>query len=181
MLLLASVVGRFPISGGLFGGYGSPPLPLTIVRPEGGIEAVMQVLATGAPLPNDAASMVSEQPIKASYEVRDPMKYAEPVPQGEIWIGRVGGGGGYGDPLERDPEAVAADLRQGLISDSVVRDVYAVVLDGADVDTAATEDCRRRARQARLERGVPYDEFVASWRRDAPPAGVEYFGSWEWS
>jgi N-methylhydantoinase B/oxoprolinase/acetone carboxylase alpha subunit len=132
-------------------------------------------------LPNDAATMVAEQPIKGDYEVREPAKYAEPVPQGEIWIGRLGGGAGYGDPLEREPEAVAADLRQGLISDSVVRDVYAVVLAGDDVDEDATADARTRARQARLDRGRPYDQFVASWRRDAPPDGIEFLGNWEWS
>ena len=62
-----------------------------------------------------------------------------------------------------------------------LRDVYAVVLDGEDVDPQATDEARKQARQARLERGLPYDEFVASWRRDAPPEGIEYHGSWEWS
>ncbi len=31
------------------------------------------------------------------------------------------------------------------------------------------------------ERGRPYDEFVAGWRRDEPPEGVPYLGSWEWA
>jgi acetone carboxylase, alpha subunit len=182
MLLMVSPASRFPMNSGLFGGYASPCLPLTIVRPEGGIEAVRSALADSATtLPTDAAAIVSEQPIKGTYEVREPMKYAEPVPQGEIWIGRLGGGGGYGDPLERDPDAVAADHRQGLISDPVLSQVYAVVLDGDVVDRAATDEARTAARQARLERGRPYHEFVASWRRDAPPEGIEFFGTWEWS
>ena len=182
MLLMVSPCSRFPMNSGLFGGYASPCLPLTIVRPEGGIEAVRSALADSATtLPRDAGAIVSEQPIKGTYEVREPMKYAEPVPQGEIWIGRLGGGGGYGDPLERDPDAVAADHRQGLISDPVLSQVYAVVLDGDVVDRAATDEARQAARQARLERGRPYHEFVASWRRDAPPEGIEFFGTWEWS
>jgi acetone carboxylase, alpha subunit len=167
---------------GTFGGYGAPCLPLTRVKPEGGIEAMKELLATNAAsLPQDAASLVAEKPIAGSYEVSDPMRYAEPVAQGDVWIGRLGGGGGYGDPLEREPEDVARDRRQGLITDAVVRDVYAVVLDDEDVDEPATEEARKQARQARLERGLPYDEFVASWRRDAPPEGIEYHGSWEWS
>jgi len=182
LLLLAAAIGRFPISMGTFGGYGAPCLPLTRMKPEGGIEAMKELLATNAAsLPQDAASLVAEKPIAASYEVSDPMRYAEPVAQGDVWIGRLGGGGGYGDPLEREPEDVARDRRQGLITDAVLRDVYAVVLDGEDVDEPATEDARKQARQARLERGLPYDEFVASWRRDAPPEGIEYHGSWEWS
>jgi N-methylhydantoinase B/oxoprolinase/acetone carboxylase alpha subunit len=182
LLLLAAAIGRFPISMGTFGGYGAPCLPLTRVKPEGGIEAMKELLATNAAsLPQDAASLVAEKPIAGSYEVSDPMRYAEPVAQGDVWIGRLGGGGGYGDPLEREPEDVARDRRQGLITDAVLRDVYAVVLDGEDVDEPATEEARKQARQARLERGLPYDEFVASWRRDAPPEGIEYHGSWEWS
>jgi len=36
------------------------------------------------------------------------------------------GGGGYGDPGERDPEAVKRDLREGKISAAIARDVYGV-------------------------------------------------------
>jgi N-methylhydantoinase B len=38
------------------------------------------------------------------------------------------GGGGYGDPLERDPERVARDVEGGLVSVERARDVYGVVL-----------------------------------------------------
>jgi N-methylhydantoinase B len=38
------------------------------------------------------------------------------------------GGGGYGPPLERDPALVVEDVREGLYSDIVARDVYGVVL-----------------------------------------------------
>lgn len=182
MLLMVATAGRFPINAGLFGGYGTPCVPLTIVRPEGGIETVKQSLADlHSTLSSDAASLTQQQPIRGTYEVREPMKYAEPVPQGEIWIGRLGGGGGYGDPIEREPAAVAADVRQGLISTSVVRDVYSVVLDDGEVDEDATDKARRQARQARLDRGVPYDEFIASWRTETPPEGIEFHGDWNWS
>ena len=33
-----------------------------------------------------------------------------PLKQGEIFQVRPGGGGGYGDPLERDPEMVRQDV-----------------------------------------------------------------------
>jgi N-methylhydantoinase B len=56
------------------------------------------------------------------------------------------GGGGFGDPLTRDVEAVERDLRLGYISQRTAEDVYGVVLadahggDGAPrVDRAATE------------------------------------------
>jgi N-methylhydantoinase B len=42
---------------------------------------------------------------------------------------RSGGGGGWGDPLERDPEAVAADVRNGFVTVEAARDTYGVVVD----------------------------------------------------
>jgi N-methylhydantoinase B len=57
-----------------------------------------------------------------------------------------GGGGGFGDPMERDPELVAEDVREGYVSLSVAHNVYGVVLtaDG-DVDVFATQ-IRRKAK-----------------------------------
>ena len=39
-----------------------------------------------------------------------------------------GGGGGFGDPMERDPELVAEDVREGYVSPTVAHNVYGVVL-----------------------------------------------------
>lgn len=56
-------------------------------------------------------------------------------------------GGGYGDPLERDPEEVLKDVRDDYISVAVARDCYGVVTtdDGLAVDEEATV----RERQSR--------------------------------
>jgi N-methylhydantoinase B/oxoprolinase/acetone carboxylase alpha subunit len=51
-------------------------------------------------------------------------------------------GGGYGDPLERDPELVLLDVHEGLITAEVARDVYGVVLADGSVDEAATHALR---------------------------------------
>jgi len=40
-------------------------------------------------------------------------------------------GGGYGDPLERDPEAVANDVRNGYVTVDEARDQYGVEVDPA--------------------------------------------------
>jgi len=34
------------------------------------------------------------------------------------------GGGGYGDPLERDPALVERDVREGYVSEEAAREVY---------------------------------------------------------
>jgi len=55
----------------------------------------------------------------------------------------VAGGGGWGDPLARDPAMVAEDLRKGLISRQGALADYGVVIDEAgDPDLAATADKR---------------------------------------
>jgi N-methylhydantoinase B len=54
------------------------------------------------------------------------------------------GGGGYGDPLQRDPQAVAADVVNGYVSIEKAREDYGVVIDPATlrVDAARTEKLR---------------------------------------
>src|SRR5262245_32184887 len=71
--------------------------------------------------------------------------------EGDIVIVRSAGGGGYGDPLDRDPGRVAADLNEGYISPAAAHDIYGVVLNEAQAtDAAATETLRQRLRRARL-------------------------------
>ncbi len=60
------------------------------------------------------------------------------------------GGGGYGDPLGRDPIRVAADVRNELIGRETARDVYGVVFtgDGLEIDEPATRERRAELRNA---------------------------------
>jgi N-methylhydantoinase B len=74
------------------------------------------------------------------------------VEAGDRLIFRTAGAGGWGDPLERDPELVARDVRRDLVSERAARDEYGVVLSGGAVDLAATERARERLRS---ERGAP--------------------------
>ncbi|HZU06713.1 MAG TPA: hydantoinase B/oxoprolinase family protein [Chloroflexota bacterium] len=64
------------------------------------------------------------------------------------------GGGGYGDPLLRDPALVAQDVRHGLVSRHVAETLYGVCLsETGAVDVAATEAQRARLRAQRLAEG----------------------------
>lgn len=62
---------------------------------------------------------------------------------------KLPGGGGYGDPLERDPERVARDVQRGHVSVQGARADYGVVLDGQtlELDPARTE--RERTERSR--------------------------------
>jgi len=89
------------------------------------------------------------------------MEVAQCMTGGELGHGDVlylhcQGGGGYGDPLRRDPETVAIDLRAGKIRTGTAELVYGVVVghDG-EVDLSATEALRITIRDERREQSVP--------------------------
>jgi N-methylhydantoinase B len=66
-----------------------------------------------------------------------------PVPVGAQAIVRTGGGGGWGDPLDRDPQIVRRDVSEELVSAEAARRDYGVVLTPAgQVDTTATKETR---------------------------------------
>ena len=69
---------------------------------------------------------------------------AIPLEEGDQVIVTAGGGGGYGDPLTRDPEAVRRDVLEGYVSLEHARVDYGVVLkeDTFEVDEAATRALR---------------------------------------
>ena len=76
-------------------------------------------------------------------------------------IMRSAGGGGYGDPLTRDPMSVCRDVAEGLVSRTRAADVYGVVLDDdGNVDSAASEAARTTLAAARYRARVVADEAL---------------------
>lgn len=80
-------------------------------------------------------------------EVQDlPNIEFEDVQPGEKIVGYIAGGGGYGSPVERDPEKVRQDVKDGLVSKEKAENVYGVVFENRNgdivVDEAATEQQR---------------------------------------
>ena len=63
---------------------------------------------------------------------------------GEVFSVQMGGGGGYGPPVERDEDRVRQDVVAGKVSPQRARDVYGVVIDPASgtVDAAAARAAR---------------------------------------
>lgn len=82
------------------------------------------------------------------------------------------GGGGYGDPLTRLPDDVGADVRALLVSPEAARQIYGVVVKGAEVDPARTADERERRRAERLERATPASESDLRWSTIEHPDGA---------
>jgi N-methylhydantoinase B len=83
-----------------------------------------------------------------------PSKFLETLKQGDVFRHVLAGAGGWGDPLARDPQRVAADVRNGKLSEAYVRREYGVIIDPrtGGPEAQATERLRQRMRQER--RGV---------------------------
>ncbi|SCW90541.1 N-methylhydantoinase B [Sphingobium faniae] len=80
-----------------------------------------------------------------------PMAAVRLLPQDVLTV-QVCAGGGFGDPLEREPEQVARDVADHSVSPAAAKDIYGVVLHDGAVDMAATDDHRRDIRAKRLAR-----------------------------
>jgi N-methylhydantoinase B len=115
-------------------------------------------LARQAPLPARLEEISGRREILACKHERSPM-FA-----GEVWYHSWQAGAGYGDPLSREPERVAADLARGAVSAAAGREIYGVVLspDGTvDRDgTAREREARRAARLASARTVVPDDAVL---------------------
>jgi N-methylhydantoinase B len=80
-----------------------------------------------------------------------PSKLTMTMRRGDVFRHEVAGGGGWGDPLERDPAVVLRDVLNQFISSGAAHDDYGVVLAGAPptVDEAATHALRQHRRTER--------------------------------
>ena len=93
----------------------------------------------------------------------DALADAEPVRAGELIRIETTGGGGWGDPLRRDPELVIRDVRWGKVSPAGARNDYGVVLTGTvgagDLawDAEATQSLRAELADARPEEQPFFD------------------------
>src|SRR5262249_24421614 len=93
---------------GILGGRDALANKLSIRRADGQVEE----------LPNGKVSMVKLGP-------------------GDACVLESGGGGGYGDPLQRPPERVHRDVVEGYVSLEAARDLYGVVLDPTTLELDA--------------------------------------------
>jgi N-methylhydantoinase B len=96
-----------------------------------------------------------------------------PIVPGDMFTRPSAGGGGYGDPLERDPVSVREDVIDGYVSSERALKDYGVViravdadLDEYEIDHEATVAARAQAAAARVARLSEDAESVATRYRD---------------
>jgi N-methylhydantoinase B len=71
------------------------------------------------------------------------------LPAGEALRVVIGGGGGWGDPLNRSPQKVLDDVEDRLNSLEFVESAYGVVIVAGEIDEQATEALRTQRRADR--------------------------------
>lgn len=99
------------------------------------------------------------------------------------------GGGGWGNPLDRDPALVALEVKRGLVTSDGARKNYGVVLDNdGAVDTSATEALRKEMSESINKNeifnfGPSIDELRANCEAETglpapkPPVWKKRFGA----
>jgi N-methylhydantoinase B len=147
-----------PMSGGAGAWVGGPGIR-TVMRPHGGF---VDIYITGEGMLNPPHGAVGGEPGcgGGTWHRSDDgtrtfhgSKAHIPLEEGEGWFCVSSGAGGYGRPIDRHPQRVAADVRDQLVSSELARDVYGVVLTASgSVDEDAT-----RARRAELEATTVYE------------------------
>lgn len=80
------------------------------------------------------------------------------VEVGDLLYFNTWGGGGWGDPLKRDPELVMADVNRNLATAKGARN-YGVVIRKGKVDKAATKKLRSEMKAARGRKKIPVFNF----------------------
>lgn len=139
--------------GGVFGGYPSPSSRYLIAQ-----ETDIEETFGDRRVPDHIDTIESQE----RFLLRGKSN-GTPLNSGDVLETTFTGGGGYGDPLARDPERVARDVTNRYVSREAAASLYGVAVaeDGA-VDTAATENLRGAAKADR-----------AQWRTASELTGIE--------
>ncbi len=130
---------RQPDSTGIFGGYPSDTHVAVMKRNTDVLEQMKK-----GKLPQDMDE------VSGNLEVL-PALIDSPFRQGDVYSGRAMGGGGYGDPIERDPALVARDVANKLVSAEAAWNLYGVRVnpETAAVNAAETGSRRKEIRDQR--------------------------------
>lgn len=136
---------------GVNGGQAGATYGISVVREDGSVESL--------------PGMVDGVPIEGNDEIR-------------VW---TSGGGGWGDPLERDAELVAYDVLCGLVSAEAAQTQYGVVLDVAGAEPVVRgAETKLLREKMRIERGhVPMFDRGEHFRTVKATGGLVWPDGWE--
>jgi len=151
-----------PSGRGLFGGYPSSINANIVLRHSNILELFRKgVIPTSLNEIQSAATEILQA--KANIQMM----------AGDVAVTMEAGGGGYGDPLKRDPEMVCRDAANGLVSREVARRVHGVVCRNAlmSVDKSKTARLREEILAKRRERkAIRHRDIINKLKKQ----GIEY-------
>ncbi len=164
-IALGTITGEVAVPGpSLFGGY--PTSTNSYVQVKGA--KVKERAGESGRMPSSLDELEGEHDIV-------PAKSFDRAPTpDDVWVFAWSGAGGYGDPVERDPELVLEDVRAGRVTREWAERAYGVVLeDDGSVDAHATETARSKLVEERLAEGKPWEGDADGDEADgpAPPDG----------
>ncbi len=154
---------------GMCGGYPAPTCQMhRSVRGSN----VTALAAAGKPLAHETGTdphkSTLEKRLKGRHQTTEGPYITAPHKSGDVFSHAYNGGGGYGDPLERDPVKTAQDVENGYLTAEAAASAFGIVVnenhktDRYEVDAAATEAARAKIRTNRRKRGKPVAGWIAT-------------------
>lgn len=154
---------------GIYGGYGGGPAYINLAKKSD----IFERIASRLPLPHgEGDPHLPEMQRLLQGEIlcgKDSHYISEPLKEGALYEKPYfPGGGGYGDPLDRDPKRVEHDINLHFVSPWGAEKLYGVVGERDaqgewKVDAEGTAKLRAEMRRERLARAVPVKEW---WRKE---------------
>lgn len=160
---------------GMYGGYPTPACTLDIIYNSDIFERGKRK----EPLPHSIDEL---DLVNGKREKVYPSAASRPLKPGDLYCVQYWGGGGSGDPLERDPKLIAKDIENKLTKISTVEEVYRAKIDPETlkIDTEKTKELREARKKERLKQGIPGREYVKKMvekrkDRDLPGPVLKFF------
>lgn len=151
---------------GLMGGYPAPPITVW----KNSNTNVKELIADKKPIPhieNDPENPDIQRLAQGDVQiVRGGSSITKPVKEYDLFSQTTGDAGGFGDPIERNPELVLKDYINGLTTLRTAEKVYCVVINSKtnSLDYEATKELRERRRKERKEMAIPAKEYIQKTR-----------------
>lgn len=171
------ITSRVVVGQGLFGGYPPNIVPGIQVSKSN----LQEVMKEGKTYPRCAIELAREKALHGEYQFERTARPSRMLMKGDLISAIGSGGAGYGDVLEREPEAVKSDVENNRISQKAAERIYKVFIDPHTglVDDEKTEIARKKERVDRIQRGKPFNEFIKEWSQLKPPDEMlTHYGSW---
>jgi len=131
------------VGNGTSGGYPAPNITMHLIR-----NSDVRAQLENGRLPRNSDDIIGER------DYPYPKSFWK-LGSDDVSVYLCGGGGGYGDPLDRDPEMVLKDVKDGEVTIEYAETAYGVVIDPKTlkIDVTETERIRKEMYDERLKEG----------------------------